>query len=86
MACFIRATCVFVSSLSLFWTKACVEENLHAFLLYLFSYAIFPYMLTSNAFKCVIKFSSAKDSFLLSNRAFLIIRTSRYCWGSLMCF
>jgi hypothetical protein len=55
---------VFVSSLSLFWTKACVEESLHAFLLYLFSYVIFPYMLTSNAFNCVINSSGAKPFFI----------------------
>jgi hypothetical protein len=50
VACSIRVICVLVSSLSKFWTKACVEESLDALLLYLFSYVVFPYMLTSNAF------------------------------------
>jgi hypothetical protein len=79
------AICVFVTSLGLFWTKACVEESLHAFVLYLFSYAIFPYVLTSNAFNCVIIFSGTKASLLLSKEVLLIIRTSRCCWTGFIC-
>jgi hypothetical protein len=55
---------VFVGSLSLFWTKSCVEENLHAFLLYLFEHVLFPYMLTSNAFKFCTLNSVVQNQFL----------------------
>jgi hypothetical protein len=44
------AISVFIGSLSLFWTKAYVGESLGSFLLYLFLYALIPYMLVSNAF------------------------------------
>jgi hypothetical protein len=39
-----------------------------------------------NASNSVINFSGAKASLLFSSRAFLVIRTSRYCWNSLMRF
>jgi hypothetical protein len=41
---------MFIGSLGLFWTKACVGERLDIFLLYLFLYALIPYMLARNAF------------------------------------
>jgi hypothetical protein len=56
---------VFIGSLGLFWTKACVEEGLHAFLLYLFYYVLFPYMLTSNAFKFCTLNSVVQNQFLV---------------------
>jgi hypothetical protein len=42
---------VFLGSFGLFWTKACVGESWDSIMLYLFLYVLFPYMLTSNAFK-----------------------------------
>jgi hypothetical protein len=41
---------VFIGSLDLFWTKACVGERLESFLLYLFCYVLIPFMLARNAF------------------------------------
>jgi hypothetical protein len=41
---------MFVDSLSLFWTKACVGESLGSLLFYFILYALIPYMLARNAF------------------------------------
>jgi hypothetical protein len=74
---------VFNGSLGLFWTKACVGESLASLLLYLFLYALIPYMLARNAFILCIKFSGAKTSCLLSKGVFLVIRASGHCWASM---
>jgi hypothetical protein len=44
---------VFIGSLGLLWTKACVGERLDSFLLYLFYYVLILYLLTRNAFNFV---------------------------------
>jgi hypothetical protein len=44
---------VFIDSLGLFWTKACVGEILDSFLLYLFYYVLILYLRTRNAFNFV---------------------------------
>jgi hypothetical protein len=62
---------VFNGSLGLFWTKACVGESLDSFLLYLFLYALTPYMIARNAFILCIYLSGAKTSSLLSKGVFL---------------
>jgi hypothetical protein len=41
---------VFMGSLGLFCTKACVGESLDSFMLYLFYYALILYLLTRNDF------------------------------------
>jgi uncharacterized membrane protein len=41
---------VFIGSLGLFWTKACVGESLGSLLFCLFLYALIPYMVARNAF------------------------------------
>jgi hypothetical protein len=66
----IRAIGVFIGSLGLFWTKACVGERLNSFLLYLFYYALILYLLTRNAVVLCIKLSGAKISSLLSKGVF----------------
>jgi hypothetical protein len=78
-----RAIGVFIGSLDLFWTKACVGESLGSFLLYLFLYALIPYMLVRDAFILCIKFSGAKTSCLLSKGVFLVIKAIGHCWASL---
>jgi hypothetical protein len=40
---------VFIGSLGLLWTKACVGESLGSLLFCLFLYALIPYMLARNA-------------------------------------
>jgi hypothetical protein len=45
-----KAIGVFVGSLGLFWTKACVGESLGSLLLYLFPYALILPLLAKNAF------------------------------------
>jgi hypothetical protein len=41
---------VFIGTLGLFWTKACVGEGLDSFLLYLFCYVLILDLLARNAF------------------------------------
>jgi hypothetical protein len=40
---------VFIGSLGLFWTEACVGERLDSFLLYLFCYVLILFLLATNA-------------------------------------
>jgi hypothetical protein len=61
---------VFVGYLGLFWTKACVGENLGSFLLYFFCYALILYLLARNAFIYVHLNSRVQTSCLLSRGVF----------------
>jgi hypothetical protein len=45
-----KAMGVFIGSVGLFWTKACVGESLGSLLFYLFLYALIPCMLARIAF------------------------------------
>jgi hypothetical protein len=48
-----KAIGVFIGSLGLFWTNACVGGSVDSFLLYLFYYVLILYLLTRNAFNFV---------------------------------
>jgi hypothetical protein len=65
-----RAIGVFIGSLGLFWTKACVGERLDSFLLYLFYYALILYLLARNAFAYVHLNSRVQTSCLLTRGVF----------------
>jgi hypothetical protein len=77
---------VFVSSLSLFWTRACVGERWESFLSYVFCYALFPFKLTRNAPTWCIKFNGAKTLFLAVQVCLLVSRTSGGLLDQFVCF
>jgi hypothetical protein len=62
----IKVIDVFVGSLGLFWTKACVGESLDSFLLYLFCYVLILFLLARNAFAYVHLNSRVQTNCLLS--------------------
>jgi hypothetical protein len=65
-----KAICLFVSSLSLFWTRVCVGENLDSILSYLFCYALFPFMLNRNA-PTLVYYIQWGEAFCLLSRSML---------------
>jgi hypothetical protein len=61
---------VFVSSLSLFWTKVCVGERWESILSYLFCYAFSLFMLSRNA-PILVSFIHGEETFCLLSRSML---------------
>jgi hypothetical protein len=80
------AICVFVGSLSLFWTRVYVGERWDSFLSYLFQHALFPFYATRNVHIFVYFIQMVRNLLLaVQEYAFLVSRTNECCWITWLC-